>query len=165
MGFLQARCLSCDRIKTVKTPKEKRKSQKKKKARKSHRFMFGCIQALEWAEDVHNFAVDVWQFEFGVQGQQLWCIMGTVMSIVYIFILEEITTGRKCCFVQAPQYVLLFIISVQSIAASMSVCLSVCLLAYLNMSEFHLWLCLGPPLTAVPYVMYFWFGGWRRVFT
>jgi len=81
------------------------------------------------------------------------------MSIVYIFILEEITTGRKCCFVQAPQYVLLFIISVQSIAASMSVCLSVCLLAYLNMSEFHLWLCLGPPLTAVPYVMYFWFGG------
>jgi len=60
---------------------------------------------------------------------------------------------------------------VTSIAISVSVCMSVCQLAYLrnNMSKLHeidLWyLWLGPPLTTMQCVMYLPFCGWRHIFT
>ena len=59
----------------------------------------------------------------------------------------------------------------RSIAISLSVCLSVCPLAYLwncwtDLHEFFadpLWPWLCPTLAALRYVMNFWFYGWRHV--
>ena len=81
--------------------------------------------------------------------------------------------GLFCRFICLCSLVVVFVV-VREVLQSAFVCLSVCLLAYLrnHTSIFHpifctcyLWPWLGSPLTALQYVMYFRFCGWRRVFT
>ena len=90
-------------------------------------------------------------------GWRPWWLHGTWGAFMLVFIYWLLRPGRRCGVLWS---------------ACLSVCLCVCLQAYLwnRWTDLHkilcadpLWLWLGPPLAALHYVMYFRFYGWRHV--